>query len=112
MTADSFGPTDVAGRGLPNMGHQRFSPDEQRIEDFYLAWQESLRGLTANASTLAGWQERRNRFAYRVRRALLTAPFAGAAGAAGPSSTESMRLRACATSARPTRLSDGWVTYQ
>ncbi|MER6475796.1 hypothetical protein [Streptomyces filamentosus] len=84
MTTAPFDSMDGVGESLPSLGRQKYSPEEQRIEDLYLAWQESLRGLTADASALAHWQERRNRFAYRVRRALLTAPFAGTSGVVGP----------------------------
>ncbi|QJT07043.1 hypothetical protein G9272_25285 [Streptomyces asoensis] len=69
---------------MPFTGDKVRNPDEQQIEGFYFAWQESLRGLTADASTLALWQERRYRFAHRVRRALLGASFAGSASVVGP----------------------------
>ncbi|MET8100692.1 hypothetical protein ABZV29_30220 [Streptomyces sp. NPDC005236] len=69
---------------LPETAQQIRSPGEQRVEGLYLAWQESLRFLTADAPTLALWQEHRYRFAHRVRMALLAAPAGGAASMMGP----------------------------
>lgn len=42
MTAAPPGATDVVGESLPTTRHQKCSADEQRIEDLYPAWQESL----------------------------------------------------------------------
>lgn len=84
MTADPVASAAGPGEILPKTVQQLRGPGEQHVQGLYLAWQESLRVLTADAPTLALWQEHRYRFAHRVRMALLTAPAAGVAGVVGP----------------------------
>ncbi|MEV5661107.1 hypothetical protein [Streptomyces flaveolus] len=84
MTTHPVGVPGAAAKSQPVVVTESFSPGDQEIEGLYLAWQESLRGLTASATALAHWQEQRYRFAHQVRRALLAAPFAGASAVVGP----------------------------
>jgi hypothetical protein len=84
MTADPVASAASPGEILPKTVQPFRGPEEQQVEGLYLAWQESLRVLTADAPTLALWQEHRYRFAHRVRMALLTAPAGGVAGVVGP----------------------------